>query len=318
LNEEIIAYFTPRGEQKGTIPLQYINEIKEYSTKSRPNMFVLMVDCTYDKKRKQDAIELPIDCVDPYVKQRWFKYIDTIIKVYKLEKNTSMFGAYQSSLTERLILLMRACGAFYTNNSEFLKRLVNQGSRTEWNEAVGPMLESVFNVMNEVNGCARDGNIRSAEITNEALKPLEKIISNAIGRWGRLNDKGHGPEVDKMQSNLEGIESCVHRIENVLVDFISKVKEEAENKRVMEEKQKEADAKKQVQLQELRKQQIEEQKKYAEQVALQNKEPEYDPNISDIDKKILSLSHKYKKQNIDEEDPNAKIMNMLAGLTDLN
>jgi len=273
---------------------------------------------TYDKKRKQDSLELPIDCLDPYVKQRWFKYLDTIVKVYKLQKNTSMFGEYQSALTERLVLLLRSSGAFYTNNAEFLKRLVNQNSKNEWNEAIGPMLDSIFRVLDEVNGCARDGMMRSAELTKESLKPLEKAVSNSIGRWGRLNDKGHGPEVDKMQQNLEAIESCVHRLENVLVDYIGKVKDEADKKKQMEEKQKEAEAKKIEQIQEYRKLQAEEQKKYAEQLALQNKEPEFGSNVSDIDKKILTLNHQYNKQNLDDDDPNAKIMNMLAGLSDLN
>jgi len=135
-----------------------------------------------------------------------------------------LFNAYQSSLTERIYQILNASGGFFMNNFEFIKRLVSQPTKNEWMEVVVPLFEPLFNFLNRITFACRDATLRTSEDAMEHFGPLEKIIGTMITKWGRLNDKGHGPEVDKMSSCLEALESSVHRLENVVAPFVQEQK----------------------------------------------------------------------------------------------
>jgi len=268
------------------------------------------------KKAKKDVREIPIDCLDPQAKSRWLKFIEVVTKIYKLQKNNSMFTEYQTSLSERLLQALRAGSAFYSNNTEFVKRLVNENSKREWIEATNPLLDQYFTSLDEFISITRDGTIRTAEVGTEMLGNVEKQISSIISRWGRLNDKGHGPEVEKMGTNLEALESSFHRIENVVVKFIG------DQQQLLAEKQQAAEkvkAKQQQLQQQQQQQQLQLQQQQMNNQAITTSktvQPEIDPNMSQIDREIYQLKNEY-GANLDTDDPNAAILNALLDLSDL-
>jgi len=199
-------------------------EVKEIEFKGRTHCIQITIDSSDDKKAKTDMREIPIDCLNPEIKIKWFKTVDTISKIYKLRKDSHLFNPYQSSLTERIYQILNASGAFYLNNFEFVKRLVSQPTKNEWMEVVVPLIEPLFNFLNRITFACRDATLRTSEDAMEHFGPLEKIIGTMITKWGRSNDKGHGPEVDKMGSCLEAIESSVHRLENIVAPFVQEQK----------------------------------------------------------------------------------------------
>jgi len=320
LTDEAITYFTPKGELKGSIPLVLVTEVKNSPIKSRENCFLIEYDCTdMDKNSKNGLREIPIDCIDTGTKNKWIKYVDTICKIYKLQKGNSMFTDYQNALAERTLHILKMAGALYSNNHEFLKRLVNDNAKREWNEAITPLIEPLFNTMDQFVGAARDGNFKSTEQMNQLLSPLEKMISGIISRWGRLNDKGHGNEVDKMSSNLEALESAVHRMENVVVKYINDTQTKMEEEALEKEKEK-------VKMEEIKIQQEKQQQEMKIQMEeqLKNAPPEPinpmdDPNLSDFEREIYKIKNQYggDLDNMDEDDPNSNILNSLLVLKDL-
>jgi len=227
-----------------------------------------------------------------------------------------MFTEYQYNMTERIIAFVKASGAFLTNNYEFNKRLVNASTKTEWNEVVVPFVDPFIHLIGEYAMVTRDGTLRTAEDVVGLLNPLEKIITNMINRWARLNEKGHGAEVDKMSQNLEALESQVHRLENVIVKFITDQKQAVVDKEKEIEKQKQANEKKQ---QEYLKLQQQQQSLLTQQQNQQNnnvQKPEPPPKFkNELDKEIYEQKNKFK--NVDENDPNASILKSLMDLNNL-
>jgi len=271
-----------------------------------------------------DTREIPIDCLTPESKTRWFKYTDAILKVYKLQKNNSMFSEIQTVLAERVLSIVRIGGTFFANNSEFLKRLVNPQSKTEWNEAVTPLLDVMFTLVIDGTACARDGTMGSIENLIVAVGPLEKLMGSIVSRWSRLNDKGHGPEVDKMGPNLENFESAIHRLENSLVKHVSDTKQGEIDRLANIEKQKQLMEAKKIENAKLMKereiamqQQMKENNEYMLQQERENQKKKDDPFGLD-----LSFGGNVKRQmdqygGLDDKDPNSAILKSLMDLNNL-
>jgi len=276
------------------------------------------VDISEDKHAKSDIRYLPIDFQTPDNKARWFRVIDAIVKIYKLKKNNSMFNEYQNNLSERIYQILLTSAAFYSNNVEFMKRLVDQTAKTEWSEAFTPLLDPLFSFLGKITGAARDGTLRTSEDAMESFSPLEKIIGSMNTKWGRLNEKGHGPEVEKMSTNLEALESNVHRLENIVVPFVNDLK----------------NAKKNVVPQFINKPNFVQQPITNRQQPITNQQvvinqqvyietqppPEEividEDNMTEIEKQIYHQKQQY--SNLDRDDPNAAILNALMDLNDLS
>jgi len=321
LTDEMVAYFTPKGELKGHIPLVFVTEVKNSPVKSRENCFSIEYDCTEMSKKdktKKGVREIPIDCGDMNTKSRWIKYVDTIVKIYKLQHGNNMFTEYQTAVSERTLNIMKMGAQFFTNNHEFMKRLINENTKREWNEVVTPLLDALFNTLAEFVSAARDGTVKTTEAMNALLSPLEKMIGGIISRWGRLNDKGHGNEVDKMAPNLEALESAVHRMENVVVKFITDENERIKQEGIAKEKEKER-------LEQLKKQQEEQReelKKQREELARNPPPKPYnpleDPNLSEFEKEVYRQKDKFGDvDELKDDDPNSNILKSLLDLQNL-
>jgi len=231
-----------------------------------------------------------------------------------------MFSDHQTSLSDRALNLLKMGSQFFANNSEYLKRVVNVNTKKEWQDTTFPLLEPLFQLIEDTSGSARDGMFKSTELLNPKISPFEKMIGNVISKWGRLNEKGHGPEVDKMGPNLEALEGSVHRLENVVVKYINDTKEQerkdAENKRLMQEK-----------MEKMKEEQIKEQERIKQLIKEQEEErirnppppdPLTDPNVSQFDKEVYKIKNQYGDvENIDTDDPNNNIMKSLLDLSSL-
>jgi len=259
--------------------------------------------------------EIPIDCGTPELKTRWFKYIDTLVKTFKLTKNNTMFTEYQFNMTERIIAFVKAAGAFLTNNNEFIRRCVSQQTKTDWMEVVIPFIDPFIHLIGEYVMVTRDGTLRSAEDVVGLLNPVEKLITNMINRWARFTDKGHGPEVDKMSQNLENLESHIHRLENEICKFVS------DQKQAIMDKEKDAEKKKQEA--EVRKQEYEKMKQQQailiqqqeKEAKINNKPPPPPQFKNELDREIYEQKNKYK--GVNDDDPNASILKSLLDLNNL-
>jgi len=252
-----------------------------------------------------------------------------------------LFSEYQNALAERTTAVLKTAGAFYSNNYEFLKRVMNENTKREWIEAVAPLLDQLFIALEEFIAAVRDGTMRSTGPMSTLLSPLEKTIGSIISKWGRLNEKGHGQEVDKMGSNLEAFESATHRLENLVVKFIAdfqaKIQQEQEEKQKQQEQIQQLQLQQQQQIQQINQQQLNQQGQQGQQgqeqiIQTQPSQPpppssnldilqqlddiEVDSsNLSDLDKEIRKLSNQYGDKIYNEDDPNATILNALLDLS---
>jgi len=206
------------------------------------------------------------------------------------------------------------------NNFEFVKRLVSQPTKTEWMEVVVPLFEPLFNFLNRITFACRDATLRTSEDAMEHFGPLEKIIGTMITKWGRLNDKGHGPEVDKMASCLETLESSVHRLENVVAPFVQEQKTLKKsnaltliNPTVAKVLDRVNDPTPITNSGGVRLPQQQQQVVYIQQI-----EPEVvvdESRMTDIEKQIYRQKKEF--SNLDVDDPNASILSSLMDLDSL-